>query len=107
MGLQEEINERVSFLKEQINPKNKPLVNQAFQMQIETLRNADLEKVALFILQKQKHLESARSMDEIEQLYTELEALEWLQRQVVNHLAWTGVVFVGANLTLEADRNFH
>ena len=85
-GLDQAINERVSFLKEQINPENKPLVNQAFEIQIETLRKADPEKVALFILQKKKQLENAREMEAIEKLYTELDALEWLQRQVVKHI---------------------
>ena len=85
-GLENAINERISFLKEQINPQNKPLVNKAFEVQIETLRNADTEKIALLILQRQKLLESAKSVDVIERLYTELEALEWLQRQIVKHI---------------------
>ena len=85
-GLEQAINERVSFLKEQINPKNRPLVNQSFEVQIQTLRNADPEKVALLILQKQKQLEHATEMPLVEKLYTELEALEWLQRQVVHHV---------------------
>ena len=87
MSLEQAINERVSFLKEQINPQNKPLVNRSFEIQIATIRNADAEKVAIRILQKQKQLESARDMETIERLYTELEALEWLQRQVVRHIA--------------------
>lgn len=82
-GLDLAINERVSFLKEQINPENKPLVNQVFQIQIETLRKADPERVAFFILQKKKQLQNASGMEAIEKLYTELDALEWLQRQVV------------------------
>ena len=87
MSLEQDINERVSFLKEQINPQNKPLVNRAFEIQIATIRNADTEKVAIRILQKQKQIERARDMETIETLYTELEALEWLQRQVVRHIA--------------------
>ena len=87
MSLEQDINERVSFLKEQINPQNKPIVNRAFEIQIATIRNADTEKVAFRILQKQKQIERARDMETIETLYTELEALEWLQRQVVRHIA--------------------
>jgi hypothetical protein len=82
-GLDQIINERVTFLKEQIDPLNRPLANQAFTIQIETIRNADPERVALLILQKKKQLENARDMDAIERLYMELDALEWLQRQVV------------------------
>jgi hypothetical protein len=45
--LQRIIDERISFLKEQINPDNKPAVNSTFQMQIDAIRHAadDLEKV--------------------------------------------------------------
>ena len=85
-ALHQVIDERVSFLKEQIKPQNKPLVNQAFEIQIETLRNADTERIALVILQKKKQLENAKDVNAIERLYTELEALEWLQRQVVKHI---------------------
>ncbi len=49
-GLDQVINERVSFLMEQINPQNKPLVNRAFEIQIETLSHAEIERVALLIL---------------------------------------------------------
>jgi hypothetical protein len=86
-NLEDEVNERVSFLKEQISPNNKPIVNETFQAQIEILRNADRQKVALLILQKRKHLEIAKSIRESDRLITEIEALEWLQRQVVKHIA--------------------
>lgn len=85
-GLEMAINERVSFLKEQINPQNKPLVNRAFEIQIETIRAADTEGIAIQILRKQKQLEKAKDLDMIETLYTKLEALEWLQRQVVKFI---------------------
>jgi len=84
--LDQVIDERVSFLKEQISPQNKPLVNRALEIQIETIRNAGTGKIVMQILQKQKHLESAKDMDEIERLCTELGALEWLQGQVVKHI---------------------
>jgi hypothetical protein len=45
--LQQIIDERISFLKEQINPNNKPEVNSAFQLQIDAIRSAadDIEKM--------------------------------------------------------------
>lgn len=86
MSLQEVINERVSFLKEQINPVNREIVNKSLQVQIDALRTADPEKVVLLILQKQKHLEKCNDIKEIETLYSQLDALEWLQRQVVAHI---------------------
>jgi hypothetical protein len=86
MTLEEVINERVSFLKEQISQQNKPLVNRAFEIQIRIIRNTDYEKVALHIRQKKKELEISGNVDAIEWLYTELDALEWLQKQVVKFI---------------------
>ena len=86
MDLEDAVNERVSFLKEQIDPGNREIENMTFQLQIEVLRNADRERVALLILQKQKQLENARTIRESDALFTELEALEWLQRQVAKHI---------------------
>ena len=85
-GLKEAIDERVSFLKEQINPAHNELFNASFQAQIEMLRNADHEKVAIMILQKKKQLEACKDIKSIELLYAELEALEWLQREVVRRI---------------------
>jgi hypothetical protein len=47
MGLQDVINERVSFLKEQINPKNKPDVNAGFQVQMD-YRSCQIESIAFY-----------------------------------------------------------
>jgi hypothetical protein len=52
--LQQVIDERISFLKEQINPNNKPELNSTFQIQIDAIRSAadDIEKVEAIIMQK-------------------------------------------------------
>jgi predicted 3-demethylubiquinone-9 3-methyltransferase (glyoxalase superfamily) len=63
-----------------MNPKNNFPVNRAFEVQIQTLRQTETERLALQILQKKKQLETARDVDTIEQLYAESDALEWLQR---------------------------
>lgn len=86
MSLEETVNERVSFLREQIDPENKPIVNETFQLQIDVLQNADRERIALLMLQKKKQLENAHTIYESDRLFTELEALEWLQRQIVKNL---------------------
>ena len=83
MSLEETVNERLSFLREQIDPENKPIVNETFQLQIDVLQNADRERIALLMLQKKKQLENARTIYESDRLFTELDALEWLQRQIV------------------------
>jgi hypothetical protein len=83
MDLEQTVSERVSFLREQIDPENKPIVNETFQVQIDVLQNADRERIGLLILQKKEQLENSYTIHESDRLFTELEALEWLQRQVV------------------------
>jgi hypothetical protein len=39
------IPERISILQEQIKPENKPAINDTFQLQINILQSADLEKL--------------------------------------------------------------
>ena len=40
--LQQIIDERISFLKEQINPENKPQVNKTLQLQIDAIRSQQM-----------------------------------------------------------------
>ncbi|MGI0013926.1 MAG: hypothetical protein ACREBU_10875 [Nitrososphaera sp.] len=40
----------------------------------------------LLILQKKRQLENARTIHESDRLFIELEALEWLQRQVISSI---------------------
>jgi hypothetical protein len=83
--LQQIIDERISFLKEQINPNNKPELNSTFQIQIDAIRSAaqDLEKVEPLIMQKKELLKNSTDIQETDRLLAELEALEWLQAQIV------------------------
>src|SRR5919109_1860784 len=82
--LQQIIDERISFLKEQINPNNKPEVNTTFQLQIDAIRsvNDDMEKVKSIISQKKAQLKNSKDVHESDRLFAELDALEWLQRQI-------------------------
>jgi hypothetical protein len=83
--LQKTIDEKISFLKEQINPNNKPDLNSTFQIQIDAIRSAayDLEYVEPLIKQKKELLKNSKDIKEMDRLLTELEALEWLQAQIV------------------------
>jgi hypothetical protein len=83
--LQQVINERISFLKEQINPNNKPKVNSTFQLQIDAIRSADIEKVESIILQKKALLKNCKDVHESDRLFAELDGLEWLQRQIARY----------------------
>ena len=82
--LQQVINERISFLKEQINHGNKPEVNSTFQLQIDAIRSVDeddIENVESLILQKKALLKNTKDVHESDRLFAELDGLEWLQRQ--------------------------
>jgi hypothetical protein len=82
--LQQIIDERISFLKEQINEENKPEVNKTFQLHIDAIRSAadDIEKVESIISQKKTLLKNSKDVHESDRLFTELDALEWFQRQI-------------------------
>ena len=86
--LQQIIDERISFLKEQINPENKPQVNKTFQLQIDAIRSAadNLEKVESIILQKKTLLKNSKDIHEFDRLFAELDGLEWLQRQIARYI---------------------
>jgi hypothetical protein len=70
MTLQQIIDERISFLKEQINPNNKPEVNKTFQIQIDAIRSVDddIEKVESIILQKKTLLKNSKDVHEADRL---------------------------------------
>ena len=83
--LQQVINERISFLKEQINHGNKPEVNSTFQLQIDAIRSIDeddIENVESIILEKKALLKNTKDIHESDRLFAELDGLEWLQRQI-------------------------
>jgi hypothetical protein len=80
--LQQIIDERISFLKEQINPANKPQVNKTSQLQTDATRSAAdvIKRVESVILQKKAQLKNSKDVHESERLSAELEGLESLQR---------------------------
>ena len=81
--LQQIIDERISFLKEQINQENKPQVNRTLQLQIDAIRSVDdLEKIDFIIKEKKALLKNSKDVHESDRLFAELDGLEWLQRQI-------------------------
>jgi hypothetical protein len=83
--LRQIIDERISFLKEQINQGNKLEVNSTFQLQIDAIRSVDdhdIEKVEFIIKEKKVLLRNSKDVHESERLFAELDGLEWLQRQI-------------------------
>jgi hypothetical protein len=93
--LQQIIDERICFLKEQINPQNKPEENRTFQLQIDAIRSAvaaavdddDIEEVDAIIAEKKALLKKSEDVYEFDRISAELEGLEWLQRQITR-LVW-------------------
>ena len=83
--LQQIIDERISFLKEQINPENKPQVNNTLQLQIDAIRSVEqmiLRKLNLSFKEKKALLKNSKDVHESDRLFAELDGLEWLQRQI-------------------------
>jgi hypothetical protein len=99
--LQQIIDKRISFLKEQINEENKPEVNKTFQLQIDAIRSVDvdydIEKVESIISQKKTLLKNSKDVHESDRLFTELDALEWFQRQIAVYALVDGTGKEGAN----------
>jgi hypothetical protein len=63
--LQQIIDKRLSFLKEQINPTNKPEVNSTFQRQIDAIRSVDdIELIEPIILKKKAQLMNSKDVHE-------------------------------------------
>ena len=93
--LQQIIDERISFLKEQINPQNKSEENRTSQLQMDAIRSAsaavanddDIEAVEAMIAEKKALLKNSNDIYEFDMLSAELEGLEWLQRQITR-LYW-------------------
>jgi hypothetical protein len=86
MTLQQIIDERISFLKEQINEENKPKVDKTFQVQIDAIRCVDdIEKVEFIIKEKKVLLMNSKDVHECDRLFAELDGLEWLQRQIARY----------------------
>ena len=85
--LKQIIYERISFLREQINPNNKPQINSTFKLQTDAIRSAvnDLEQVEAIIKQKKALLKNSKDVYESGRLFSELDGLEWLQRQIARY----------------------
>jgi predicted HTH transcriptional regulator len=69
-----------------MNPKNRPEVNSTYQTQIDAIRSIDdynIEKVESTIKQKKELLKKSEDVEETERLLAEIDALEWLQAQIV------------------------
>lgn len=74
--------QRIAFLKEQISPDNDPQENETLQHKVAILETADLQKLERSIVVRKTHLRKTPNPHETERLFCELDALEWLQREV-------------------------
>jgi hypothetical protein len=87
--LQQIIDERIAFPKEQPNhDENKPELNSTFQLQIDAIRSGDdddIELIEPIILQKKALLKNSEEMHESDRLLAELDGLDWVQQQIAVH----------------------
>ncbi len=81
------VEDKISLLKELMNNKNNsPQVNSTYQTQIDAIKSIDdydLQKLESIILQKKELLIISKDIQETERLLAEIDALEWLQAQIV------------------------
>ena len=80
------IDEKILLLQELMNANNKPQLHSTYQIQIDAIRSIDdydLQKVESTILQKNELLIISKDVEETERLLAEIDALEWLQAQIV------------------------
>jgi hypothetical protein len=110
--LQQIIDERISFLKEQINEENKPEVNKTFQLQMDAIRSAvaaaaddDIEEVEAMIAERKSLLKNCNDVYEFDRISAELEGLEWLQRQRARIVLFSIFIAGGASPPLLKMRN--
>ncbi len=108
LALQQIINERISFLKALIDNNSQWTTtndkteekNKTLQLQIDAIRSVavdggedynnnnsyyDIVKVNANIMKKQALLKKTNDLPEFDRLCAEVEALQWLQRQIVRH----------------------
>jgi ADP-dependent phosphofructokinase/glucokinase len=80
------IDEKISLLKELMSVKSKAEVNSTYQAQIDAIRavnDYDIENVEGTIKQKKELLKKSEDVQETERLLAEIDALQWLQAQIV------------------------
>jgi hypothetical protein len=96
--LQQIIEERISFLKEQINPSYRPEVNKTFQIQIDAIRSAanGIEKVDPYFA-KNRQLKNSKDLYESDRIFAELAGLESLQRQIAVYAPVASTIKEGVN----------
>jgi hypothetical protein len=80
------VDEKISLLQELMNHKNRQEVNNTYQIQIDAIRaidDYDLQKVESILLQGKEQLKNSKDINETERLLAEIDALDWLQAQIV------------------------
>ena len=83
--LDDVIMERIAFFREQLQAEDDPAYIRTFRAQINILQNAQLERLDELIAIRRNDLKSCDTAAEADRVFSELEALEWLQRQVAKH----------------------
>ena len=74
--------DRITFLQDQINPNNNQIENQTIQIQINVLQKAQLDRLDELIAIRRIDSKACTNLFTADHIFAELEALEWLQRQV-------------------------
>jgi hypothetical protein len=72
------INQRIAFIKQEISPVNRPQENAALHHQVARLEMADVHNLERSVIVRRTHLRMTTDPHEKERQFCKLEALEWL-----------------------------
>jgi len=77
------ITQRIDFLQQQLAGEDDPAYIRTFITQIRVLRTAQIDRLAELIDLRKTDLMTCANVIQADMILAELEALEWLQRQVL------------------------
>jgi len=75
------------FLQERLSIETNPSYRRTFDLQLKVLQNAQIDKLDELVAVRRADLKACKALTDADSVFAELEALEWLQRQVTNHLS--------------------
>jgi hypothetical protein len=77
------IMQRIAYLQDQLAGEDDPAYIRTFQTQIRILRTAQLDKLEELIAIRKKDLKACMNVIQADMVFAELDALEWLNRQIM------------------------
>jgi hypothetical protein len=77
--------QRIDFLQQQLAGDDDPAYIRTFITQIRVLRTAQIDRLPELIALRKNDLKACTNVVQADMMFAELEALEWLERQVAKY----------------------